>query len=685
MKTNQFKNLAILLLLVGVFYTCTAEDIGDNFQAVNEELAEWERFDMQEWQHFDMQEWQLLYDDPHFIRDFAVEFRLKPQASSRSRDYSVAVDTEVRALTSRHNAILRPSFPGTRDPVLQQYYTLIVGRDYMSSEESRERGDNRARFEFVIEDFLATGKFDDYVREFGIVYWCANHTFPVRVNDPYFDMWGYGWPLWMIKAPYAWSITRGSSGVRIGVVDTEFRTTHEEFHQFGQNQFASVLGQSSANHHHGTAVASVAAARANNGVGIAGVAHGSRIAAHRVRHTIAANGDVSSYPDNISLAINNLHNAGVRIINVSAEATGLSQVQAERITREGTVLVLSAGNTPEARSHWYLADISGVIIVSSVDGNNRHGPTLRARNQRVTITAPGEGIRVAWGDSDSSYITEGGTSLAAPFVAGTVSLMRRVNPSLSPAQIESILRATADPIADAGAVSGNAPNQLRPGTGRLNAYAAVRLARTMFIAPSQTCGNATISILNMPSNTTINWTISRVVGGVVRSGQTTGSAIQVTLPNVGPHTIEGTMNVNGVTVSLVSRTWTNNAYTPGHRPNIVQYFDVAGQHAVVIPCGSDFTVPTFAVRWGPVGNLAGATIHWSGFGQQGYGLEFRPFVTRNDLENPSYFGIFVSLRHPCGQIGRADFPVRVIDGCTTGFSYSLDDPASDVLTVFMER
>ena len=90
MKTNLFKNLAVLLLLAGVFYTCAAEDIGGNFQAESERFAEW--------QHFDMQEWELLYDDHHPL-DFAVEFRLKPQVSSRSRDYSVSAGTEIRALS----------------------------------------------------------------------------------------------------------------------------------------------------------------------------------------------------------------------------------------------------------------------------------------------------------------------------------------------------------------------------------------------------------------------------------------------------------------------------------------------------------------------------------------------------------------------------------------------------------
>ena len=63
-----------------------------------------------------------------------------------------------------------------------------------------------------------------------------------------------------------------------------------------------------------------------------------------------------------------------------------------------------------------------------------------------------------------------GTSFSAPIVAGVAALIKSINPCLSPEDVQTILKSTIDPIADANVF----PGQI--GTGRLNAYKAVKLA-----------------------------------------------------------------------------------------------------------------------------------------------------------------------------------------------------------------
>ena len=138
MKTKRtLKNLAALLLLVGIFSTCTSEDIAVIQIEDNAELATR--------QHIDMSE---LYN--YHVRGFSVELRLKPQALNRNSSYSIATDVEVKTLSLRYNATLRQSFLDTTDPVLQQFYTLTILENYTSI-ESRSNEGNRERRESVIE------------------------------------------------------------------------------------------------------------------------------------------------------------------------------------------------------------------------------------------------------------------------------------------------------------------------------------------------------------------------------------------------------------------------------------------------------------------------------------------------------------------------------------------------------
>ena len=87
--------------------------------------------------------------------------------------------------------------------------------------------------------------------------------------------------------------------------------------------------------------------------------------------------------------------------------------------------------------------------------------------------------------SDSNYDpTFGGTSSSTPKVAGIVALMLSANPNLTPAQIKSILRSTADDIDATG-------DDDKTGAGRVNAYGAVMAAKQML--PQLSCSPLTLT------------------------------------------------------------------------------------------------------------------------------------------------------------------------------------------------
>ena len=93
---------------------------------------------------------------------------------------------------------------------------------------------------------------------------------------------------------------------------------------------------------------------------------------------------------------------------------------------------------------WIMRDVAendpGEYLVTGFSGRELPG-------QQLDVTAPGAAVPVALtldGRVDYAYFS--GTSAAAPHVAGVAALMLQKNPSLTQAQIESILRATAMPL-----------------------------------------------------------------------------------------------------------------------------------------------------------------------------------------------------------------------------------------------
>jgi serine protease AprX len=96
------------------------------------------------------------------------------------------------------------------------------------------------------------------------------------------------------------------------------------------------------------------------------------------------------------------------------------------------------------------------------------GTTADGR-MKPDIAAPGYNITAAKANSSNQYVTYSGTSMATPFVAGTVALMLDANPSLTPDQVKSNLFTTATDFGPAG-------QDVDYGWGNLKGYDAVKVS-----------------------------------------------------------------------------------------------------------------------------------------------------------------------------------------------------------------
>lgn len=229
-------------------------------------------------------------------------------------------------------------------------------------------------------------------------------------------------------------------GVTVAVVDTGLELEHPEL--AGRVVRASDFvghGGGFTSDVHGTAVAGVLAARADNGVGIAGVAPEAELWALKAcwqEPPTARTAVCDGYT--LAQALDAAIVAGARVINLSL--AGEPDALVERLVRQalarGAVVVAAAeGDPPE-----FPASIDGVLAVHawSEEGPIRtDAPPLPGS----ALVAPGSDILTTVPRGGFDFLS--GSSFAAAQASGVAALVLEVRPEMKPAEIGALLRDTA--------------------------------------------------------------------------------------------------------------------------------------------------------------------------------------------------------------------------------------------------
>ncbi|AKT52544.1 hypothetical protein ADJ73_02735 [Arsenicicoccus sp. oral taxon 190] len=243
-----------------------------------------------------------------------------------------------------------------------------------------------------------------------------------------------------------------TSRVTVAVVDTGVDGTHPdlrgvlvpgaEFLSKKPGSTASTGSGAVDANGHGTHVAGIIAAVADNRIGTAGLAPGTHVMPVR---TMGADG--SGWCSDVARGIYYATQHGAAVINLSltggSDATLAKAV--EYATSHGVVVVAAAGNDRLAGNPIsYPAAYPGVIGVGAATRTRAAAPFSNTGSY-VDLVAPGVDIVSTYPTRKiaSGYAAMDGTSMATPMVSATVAGLKAARPSLTPAQVQAVLASTA--------------------------------------------------------------------------------------------------------------------------------------------------------------------------------------------------------------------------------------------------
>lgn len=256
-------------------------------------------------------------------------------------------------------------------------------------------------------------------------------------NDP---MYKTNQPqLGVMKMPAVWDTTKGSS-VRVAVLDTGVNAAHPDLvgRVVGGYDFVNSDNNPTDDNGHGTRVAGIIAANGDNTIGIAGMNWNVQILPVKVMGATGS-GTTSAMAKGIIYAVDN----GAKIINMSigTQADSVAVRDAINYAASRNVIVVAAAGNNNATVIDYPARYDSVIGVGAYSGSAK--ASYSNAGTGLTLCSIGSMYSTVM---SGAYGTCSGTSFATPAVAGGLSLVKGINPDLTPGEAMDLVIASAVPV-----------------------------------------------------------------------------------------------------------------------------------------------------------------------------------------------------------------------------------------------
>lgn len=244
--------------------------------------------------------------------------------------------------------------------------------------------------------------------------------------------------------------TYTGAGVRVYVLDSGVRASHTELSGRvlpGYNTTSSNTTDTNDCHGHGTHVSATIAGATY------GVAKQASIVPVRVLNCLGS-GSTSSILAGLEWVSTQTHRPAVVNMSLGGSASFSIDSAIQNLHDSGVAVVVAAGNASIDACTVSPARAAKAITVGSSVWNDTMS-SFSNFGSCVDIFAPGSSVTSAGIASDTEVVTQSGTSMASPHVAGVVATYLQKEPTASAAQVEAFIKARATPDVMTGDLKGS--------------------------------------------------------------------------------------------------------------------------------------------------------------------------------------------------------------------------------------
>jgi len=263
--------------------------------------------------------------------------------------------------------------------------------------------------------------------------------------------------------------------VTIAVLDTGIDAEHADFPDGKIVHFLEIAtGETEPRDggSHGTHVASIAAGTGDGDPAYEGVAPGASLIGLKITDPDGQQSSESLAIEAYEWILEHKEEYGIDVATISfgfgtaTDGTTALEMTIDEVWDAGVVATKSTGNGgPDKRTITVPAAARGLIAAGAIldpkgsEGEARtaidssygfqlatfssRGPTTDGR-VKPDVTAPGVSVTAAEAGTEEAYVAYSGTSMAAPFTAGSAALALEANPDLSPDEVEDVLKSTTE-------------------------------------------------------------------------------------------------------------------------------------------------------------------------------------------------------------------------------------------------